>query len=119
MVDVIIAIFIFIGVIAVTTLLFSGWAVYGVIRAVASGIRALFSSASAGSRPALPGQPAVQARCPRARCHASNPPGARFCRRCGSNLMGNAVRMLTPPLPPRRQGLAAPPPTRAANRVAS
>ena len=43
MVHVMIGIFIFVGVIAVTTLLFSGWAVYGVVRAIARGITALVS----------------------------------------------------------------------------
>lgn len=76
MLDVMIGIFIFVGVIAVTTLLFSGWAVYGVIRVLASGLDALFSSSSpASSRTPLPGHAAGQSHCPRSRCHASNPPG--------------------------------------------
>jgi len=119
MLDVMIGIFIFVGVIAVTTLLFSGWAVYGVIRAVASGIGALVSSSPSGSsRPALTGQTAGQTRCPRARCHANNPPGATFCRRCGSKLLGNAAAVRMPP-PQRRQAFATTAPARAADRIAS
>lgn len=115
MLDVVIGIFIFVGVIAVTTLLFSGWAIYGVIRAVVSGIGALISSSSSpSSRPALTGEGAGQTRCPRARCHAHNPPGATFCRRCGCSLTGNAGRV--PALPPqRRQVFAASAAARAAS----
>ena len=30
-------------------------------------------------------------RCPQARCHAENQPGARFCRRCGVAMNGQPV----------------------------
>ncbi len=115
MLDVMIGIFIFVGVIAVTTLLFSGWAVYGVIRVLASGLDALFSSSSpASSRTPLPGHAAGQSHCPRSRCHASNPPGAAFCRRCGSRLTANGagVPLATPTQ--RRQVFATPAPARTA-----
>jgi hypothetical protein len=117
MLDAMIGIFIFVGIIAVTTLLFSGWAVYGVIRAIASGIGALISSSSspASSGATLAGQGTGQARCPRARCHANNPPGATFCRRCGCNLSGNTVGVPMARPPQRRQAFATPAPARAGN----
>jgi hypothetical protein len=114
-----IIIFLFVGITAVTALLFSGWAIYGVIRAIITGIGALISSSTPTAastrlqgtvpgqppRAAMTGQSAGHLRCPRARCHANNPATASFCRRCGSRLAGNAVGVTTPP--PRRQEFAA------------
>ena len=118
MLDVVIGIFIFVGVIAVTTLLFSGWALYGVIRVIASGFSALIgSSPRRAPRPMMMGPVPGQVRCPRDRCHAHNPPGAAFCRRCGSKLLGSAVALS---MPPQRLGqkFATPAPARSAKRVA-
>jgi len=128
MLHVMIGIFVFVGIIAVTALLFSGWAVYGVIRAIASGISALISSSAPAAtlrgtgqapRSSMTGPSAGQVRCPRARCHAGNPTGARFCRRCGSNLLASAAVEISMPVPQRRQVFATPAPARAAKRVAS
>jgi hypothetical protein len=114
-----IIIFVFVGITAVTALLFSGWAIYRVFRAIITGIGALISSSTpiSGATPSQPigpgqapraamaGSSAGHLRCPRARCHANNPATARFCRRCGSGLVGNAVRLTT--LSQRRQEFTA------------
>src|SRR5271165_4288841 len=91
MLDFAIGIFIFIGIIAVTALLFSGWALYGVIRAVITGVGRLFYSPSPARSPSLPLQPGGTNRCPRTRCHATNPANALFCRRCGCSLAAAAL----------------------------
>jgi hypothetical protein len=109
-----IGIFVFVGIIAVTALLFSGWALYGVIRAIVGGIGALISSPEPRRpQPALTGRPDGHARCRRDRCHAQNPPGAGFCRRCGASLSGSPVGLSSAPT----QVFAAP--ARAGKRIAS
>jgi hypothetical protein len=111
-------------VIAVTTLLFSGWAVYGLVRVIVGGIGALFGrSSGAYSGSVMRGQGAGQVRCPQPRCHANNPPGASFCRRCGASLSGYPVdRQVSAarhrPRPMAASAPATSAPARAADRVA-
>ena len=88
MYEAIVTILIFIGVIAVTVLLFGGWLVVALVKGV---VRAL-----GGGPPARPGYSALattpdKVRCLRARCHAENPRGGRFCRRCGYSLEAGAL----------------------------
>ena len=54
------------------------------VRVIFGGTRAVFR---AGARPY---QAAQLQHCTQVRCHATNPPGARFCRRCGK-AMGQAL----------------------------
>ena len=79
-------ILVFIGVIFVTALIFAVWVVVSIVRAVVRGMFMIFR----GGRkvPIVP--MAVRGRiCDNARCRASNPAAARFCRRCGRELPGS------------------------------
>ena len=85
MYEVVVTILIFIGVIAVTVVLFAGWLVVSLMR----GLTHLLMGSS---QPASRSQTLFAAtapdriRCARARCHAENPHAGRFCRRCGYSL---------------------------------
>jgi hypothetical protein len=84
--DVFGAIFVAIAVIGVTAVLFGGWIVVAVMRGLGQAVNLLVG----GGQSRLPAQPGVSAngvRCPRARCHAENPAGVQFCRRCGRSLV--------------------------------
>src|SRR5688572_7528161 len=103
MYEAIVTILIFIGVIAVTVLLFGGWLVVALVKGV---VRAL-----GGGQPANAGYHALattpdKVRCFRPRCHAENPRGGRFCRRCGCSLEAGA--------PPHAQARHRPPVRQAA-----
>jgi hypothetical protein len=54
--------------------------IIAIVRAIFGGARAVMGVASGPSQP-LDLQP-----CTQVRCHAINPRGARFCRRCGKAL---------------------------------
>ena len=90
MYEVVVTILIFIGVIAVTVVLFAGWLVVSLMRGLT---RLLMGT----SRPSARGQALFAAtspdriRCARARCHAENPQRGRFCRRCGYSLEAGAT----------------------------
>ncbi len=73
---------VFFAVIAITTLVFGVWMFVMVIRAIGRGIAAIF-------RPNVPVTTLRKndERCPREGCRAINPPSARFCRRCGQELL--------------------------------
>jgi hypothetical protein len=73
---------IFIGVIAVTLLLFGGWLTVTIVRLISRGIGSAVNAA--GALPRQASGPAVL--CDYAQCRQANPPGARFCRRCGRPL---------------------------------
>jgi hypothetical protein len=88
MYEAVVTILIFIGVIAVTVLLFGGWLVVALVKGV---VRALGGGQGhAGAYSALATTP-DKVRCFRARCHAENPRGVRFCRRCGYSLEAGAL----------------------------
>ena len=88
MYEAVVTILIFIGVIAVTVLLFGGWLVVSLVKAV---VRALGGGQLAhGGYSALATTP-DKVRCFRARCHAENPRDGRFCRRCGYSLEAGAL----------------------------
>ena len=88
MYEVVVTILIFIGVIAVTVLLFGGWLIMALVKGV---VRALGGGQSAqGGYSALATTP-DKVRCFRARCHAENPRGGRYCRRCGYSLEVGAL----------------------------
>jgi hypothetical protein len=68
-----------IAAIGIALVLFAGWLVLAVLKgAVRLGARAV-GFAGGGGRSI----PIASITCPRKRCHAVNPPEARFCRRCG------------------------------------
>lgn len=74
-------ILIFIGVIAITALLFCVWIIVMIARLGARMVGAMFAPPRAPAMPFVRAVPAV--RCGNSRCNAMNPAGARFCRRCG------------------------------------
>lgn len=68
-----------IAALGLALLMFCGWVVVAAFRGAARlGARAIGADGSNGRA----GTPA-RVVCPRKRCHAVNPPQARFCRRCG------------------------------------
>ena len=100
MYEAVVTVLIFIGVIAVTVLLFGGWLVVALVRGV---VRAL-----GGGQPGQSGYSALattpdKVRCLRPRCHAENPRGGRFCRRCGTSLEAGAPHAHARHRPPARQ----------------
>ena len=76
--EMVLTILIFFGVIAITVLVFGGWMIVSIGRLV---WRALAGPGQSSLPRSLPGQ-TVPVRCTADRCHADNPPGARFCRAC-------------------------------------
>ena len=74
--------FLAIAIIAITALLFGGWAVVTLLKFVFRGIAAL---GGAGQSHQLPSS---EKTCGNPACAASNPTTARFCRRCGQPMPG-------------------------------
>jgi ribosomal protein L40E len=74
-------ILIFMGVIAITALIFGVWIIATIVRLFFRGIFGLFNP---------PNQPQISAAhgviCRNDRCRAANPGTAQFCRRCGQKL---------------------------------
>ena len=77
-------ILIFVGVIAITALLFGVWIIVAIARVIFRIIGSMFAP------PRMPPMPVVRAagtiRCTNDRCNGQNPASARFCRRCGTAL---------------------------------
>ena len=77
-------ILIFVGVIAITALLFGVWIIVAIARVIYRIISSMFAL------PSMPPMPVVRAghtiRCTNDRCNGQNPAAARFCRRCGTAL---------------------------------
>ena len=101
MFEIIVIILIIFGVIAVATLIFGAWLLVVIVRGAGRlfGLSANRRHHARGGH--LPHGPALlppplpgQERCDRQRCHATNPSGVSFCRRCGSRL--NAMVMAQP-----------------------
>jgi len=82
MAEVVVTFFIAGVVIMVTALIFSAWLIVSIVRVMFRMIVALFSPAPSSSRRGTSSPPAL-VMCTNARCRGPNPPGARFCRRCG------------------------------------
>lgn len=81
MMEWLLVILIFLGVIAVTAVLFGGW----VIVIIATFIWRMLGGFSRGfRRRRIAGGSNGGLACANSLCRAANPPGARFCRRCGS-----------------------------------
>lgn len=82
-------IFIFIGVIAITALLFTVWVIVGIARL---GMRMLGAVFAPPRRMTMPPVRAISSiRCGNDHCNAMNPSNARFCRRCGQALEAQRV----------------------------
>lgn len=79
-----VTILVFVGVIAVTALIFVIWAIATIIRLFARAFRTLFDVPR--PRHSAMTNPLVKRTCPNRQCKAPNPMGARFCRRCGRDL---------------------------------
>ena len=73
---------IFIGVIALTAVIFGSWVIFTLVRLVLRGLGGLFAP------PALPPMPGATRGvvCDNEYCRAVNPGTARFCKRCGRKL---------------------------------
>lgn len=82
MLEWIVTIFIFVAVIAVTALLFGGWLIVMIVRALCRVLMLPFCERPGAAR-VLTGE-VTAPRCGNERCRASNPPVASFCRRCGA-----------------------------------
>lgn len=79
---------VFMGIIIVTAVVFAVWLLLALMKLVFRGVFGLFG---VGSRDAGVIGPTYC--CPRRGCHAVNPSSARFCRRCGRELLrGEMVR---------------------------
>ncbi len=74
------SLFLFAGITFLLAIAFCIWLVAIVIGGIASAISWMVR----GGRPALPRR--AQS-CPRMRCGQTNPPGVRYCRRCGGDLL--------------------------------
>jgi ribosomal protein L40E len=79
-------ILVFMGVIAVTALVFGVWLFITIVRGLFRGLGLMFNT----TKPSLPAMPAAMRTrvCEHERCLAVNPATARFCRRCGRELAG-------------------------------
>ncbi len=84
MFETIITILIFVAVIAFTVLLFGGWLVVMIVRALARLV--LWPSQSTDARLTFTEVATDDAQCANDRCRASNPAAASFCRRCGTRM---------------------------------
>jgi hypothetical protein len=76
-------ILIFVGVIAITAILFGIWVFVGIIRIIARIVMAVFAPCPTRRRSMPISRALPSIRCGNDRCHAMNPANARFCRRCG------------------------------------
>jgi hypothetical protein len=71
-----------IGAIIVAAVLFGLWVIALVLKFVGRGIAAMFGFGRPMEQLTRPSYP-----CPRNACRAVNPASARFCRRCGHELL--------------------------------
>jgi len=88
--EALVGILIFMAVIAITTVVFWAWLFVVLVRLAVRGMKwtlGLFFPDPA-SPPPLPDATVV---CTRSRCRAINPATARFCRRCGRELLQSQV----------------------------
>ncbi len=74
--------FIFMGVIAIGAIVFGVWIVSLVLRLIVRAFTGLFRW-----QPMPQNRFGPTRRCPRRGCQAVNPASARFCRRCGRELL--------------------------------
>ena len=77
-------IFIFLGVMIVTAIIFGVWIIVTFLKLIARGIASIFRI---GDPPRAHQVSAGEYMCPRRGCRAINPSSAHFCRRCGQELL--------------------------------
>jgi hypothetical protein len=81
MAEIIITMFLFFAITAISIVLFGAWIFFSIARGI---IRILFGG---NLKPrALPMRGPMTRTCPNPRCKETNPPAAQFCRRCGQPL---------------------------------
>ena len=85
MAEIIFTVFLFIAITAVTAVLFGGWVIFGIFRFIFRAFTVALGGGSGHYRPFRIGNAALRA-CVNPRCKGTNPPDARFCRRCGQQL---------------------------------
>lgn len=100
--DPIVTILIFVAVIGIAAVLFTGWVFVAVIKLI---MRAIPRRIHSPTLPARPTPAAGDIRCPRDNCRNYNPSPAKFCRRCGINLVAEQIK--TPSRSRRRIALQA------------
>jgi len=76
---------IFATVIMLAAMLFTGWVMFIVVRALIFGVMSMFGVRRTMPLP-MPMRPTATVRCQTQGCRAINPADARFCRRCGRGL---------------------------------
>ena len=86
--DIFILVLIVLGALVLGTVLFGGWLILKVVSLIGRGLGSMVGLPTA-HRPALASPPTL--RCPRPKCHAANAPAAKFCRRCGTAMSGDAL----------------------------
>jgi hypothetical protein len=79
---IILAIFLFIGIVTITAVIFGGWVILSIARLIGR-VVGLVSESIAPSTQPIGMPPPHLMRCDHANCRADNPKSARFCRRCG------------------------------------
>lgn len=84
MAEIFFTLFLFIAITGITAVLFGGWLIFGIVRLIFRMFKAMLGG-STHYRPIRLGNVALRA-CVNPRCKGSNPPEARFCRRCGHQL---------------------------------
>ncbi|WP_428938368.1 hypothetical protein [Fontivita pretiosa] len=81
-----ISIFVFIGVIAVTAVVFVFWVAVMILKLIVRAFAALGQVGGSAGGSHVAQAPAGRVACANDRCRAMNPVTARFCRRCGHEL---------------------------------
>lgn len=79
------------AVLVVTAVVFAIWLAAGILRLLVRGVTALFQPEPV--RTELPDGPTMV--CPRSGCNTVNPVSAKFCRRCGQELLKRQARYRT------------------------
>ena len=85
-----ITILVFIVIMAITALVFSGWLIVSVLSLIGRGIGAVLGI-NRPSHASLPPPPPHSVRCGFEKCRAINADRARFCRRCGKVVGGETA----------------------------
>ena len=75
-------ILVFLGVMVVTTVVFAVWLVATIIKLISRGISALICPGVGRTMLSR-----SEYECPRSGCRQTNPASAKFCRRCGKELL--------------------------------
>jgi hypothetical protein len=89
--EIVLFVAIFVGIMAISALVFGGWFIVMVVRGIATflGLRSADAPPrlqNQRARPIQSGPPGEQRLCPYELCKSTNDLSARFCRRCGREL---------------------------------